>query len=281
MISSRINADSDPRMLRPAKGQPSVSSPKLSIENVRKAYRVDGRVTLALDGVNLWAREGEFVTVIGPSGCGKSTLFHIVAGLQEPDSGRILFDGEETGRRAGHSAYMLQKDLLLPWRRLLDNVVLYQEVAGVPREQSRAEARQLLPLFGLEGFERSYPAELSGGMRQRAALLRTFLGHRDLMLLDEPFGALDALTRGEMRSWLLEVWQRFRQTILFITHDVEEAVFLSDRVYVMTPRPGRVSDEVEVRLPRPRERNIVSSPGFISLRDRLLAALYREGNPRR
>jgi len=247
---------------------------KLIVEGIQKTYRVDGRVVQALAGVALNAREGEFVTLIGPSGCGKSTLFHIIAGLQEPDAGVIQLDGKVITRRAGQSAYMFQKDLLLPWRRVLDNVVLPQEVAGVPRAEADAEARQLLPLFGLAGFENSYPTELSGGMRQRAALLRTFLSHRDLMLLDEPFGALDALTRIDLQCWLLEVWERFRKTILFITHDVEEAVFLSDRVYVMTPRPGRIQDEVEVRLPRPRERNVMSRPEFVRLREYLLAALF-------
>lgn len=247
---------------------------KLLIEGLRKAYRVDGRVVLALDGVDLRAGEGEFVTLIGPSGCGKSTLFHIVAGLQEPDAGVIRLDGHVVERRVGRSAYMFQKDLLLPWRRLLDNVVLAQEVAGVPRARSYAEARELLPLFGLQGFERSYPSELSGGMRQRAALLRTFLSHRDLMLLDEPFGALDALTRTELQCWLLEVWERFKQTILFITHDVDEAIFLSDRVYVMTPRPGRIKDEVTITLPRPRQRSVVNTSAFLALRERLVTALF-------
>lgn len=258
--------------------QTGVNSPaaknKLLIEGLRKAYRVDGRVVLALDGVDLRAGQGEFVTLIGPSGCGKSTLFHIVAGLQEPDAGIIRLDDQVVENRVGRSAYMFQKDLLLPWRRLLDNVVLAQEVAGVPRARSYAEARELLPLFGLQGFDRSYPSELSGGMRQRAALLRTFLSHRDLMLLDEPFGALDALTRTELQCWLLEVWERFRQTILFVTHDVDEAIFLSDRVYVMTPRPGRIKDEVTITLPRPRQRSVVSTSTFLALRERLVNALF-------
>ncbi len=247
---------------------------KLSVQGAHKAFRVDGRIVEALAGVDLQARQGEFVTLIGPSGCGKSTLFHLIAGLQEVDSGEIRFDGRTIERRTGQSAYMFQKDLLLPWRRLLDNVVLAQEVAGVPKRQAYAEARELLPLFGLEGFEHSYPSELSGGMRQRAALLRTFLAHRDLMLLDEPFGALDALTRIELRSWLLEVWTRFRKTILFVTHDVEEAVFLSDRIYVMTPRPGRIKEEIQVDLSHPRHRDIASTADFVRIRDRVLHALF-------
>ena len=246
---------------------------KLSVEGVSKAYRVGGRITQALENVTLHADAGEFVTVIGSSGCGKSTLFHLIAGLQQPDAGVIRFDGQPAISRVGRSAYMFQKDLLLPWRRLLDNVVLAQEVAGIPQQRSYEEARALLPLFGLEGFERSYPGELSGGMRQRAALLRTFLAHREVMLLDEPFGALDSLTRAELQSWLLEVWERFRQTILFITHDVEEAVFLSDRVYVMSPRPGQIRDEIAIDLPRPRHRSVTSTVEFLRLRDRLITAL--------
>ncbi|MHB1133945.1 MAG: ABC transporter ATP-binding protein, partial [Chloroflexota bacterium] len=237
-----------------------------------KAFRIEGRVVKALAGVDLFVREGEFVTLIGPSGCGKSTLFHIIAGLLEPDAGSVAFDGQVAGHRAGRVAYMMQKDLLLPWRRLLDNVVLAQEIAGVSRAAAQAEARALLALFNLEGFERAYPAELSGGMRQRAALLRTFLGHRDLMLLDEPFGALDALTRLALRNWLVGVWERFRPAILFITHDVEEAVFLSDRVYVMTRRPGRISEEVAIPLSRPRGPRVVNSGEFMRLREHLLGA---------
>lgn len=243
------------------------------MQGLRKAFRIDGRVVQALAGVDLYVRAGEFVTIIGPSGCGKSTLFHIIAGLQEPDAGVISFDGVVVKCRVGRSSYMPQKDLLLPWRRLLDNVVLSQEVAGIPRARAYAEARALLPLFDLEGFERSYPSELSGGMRQRAALLRTFMGHQDLMLLDEPFGALDALTRVDLRNWLVGVWERFRQTILFVTHDVEEAVFLADRVYVMTQRPGKIKDEVEIPLPRPREPGVVNTREFVRLREHLLAAL--------
>jgi ABC-type nitrate/sulfonate/bicarbonate transport system ATPase subunit len=246
---------------------------KLSVEGIRKAYRVGPRIVQALDNMSIQVHEGEFVTIIGPSGCGKSTLFSIIAGLQDADEGVLRFDGLEAAGGVGRCAYMFQKDLLLPWRRLLDNVVLAQEIAGVPREQSYGEAQSLLPLFGLEGFEKSYPNELSGGMRQRAALLRTFLAHRELMLLDEPFGALDALTRAELQAWLEEVWERFRQTILFVTHDVEEAVYLSDRVYVMSPRPGRIVDEVVIPLPRPRVRSMVATTEFVRLREQLLASL--------
>ncbi len=250
---------------------------KIEICNVHKAYRVNGQRVQALAGVSLRAAAGTFVTIIGPSGCGKSTLFSIICGLQQPDRGEIHFDGVTVDERAGTVGYMPQRDLLMPWRRVLDNVILGPEVRGDDIAAARREARELLPLFGLEGFADSYPAALSGGMRQRAALLRTFLCQKDVMLLDEPFGALDAITRNSLQRWLLQVWQRFRHTILFITHDVEEAVFLSDYVHVLTPRPGRVRFELGIPLPRPRAREVVFTPEFAALKQQLLDALTTEG----
>jgi len=243
---------------------------------VSKAFRVDGRRVETLLDVSLWAAPGEFVTLIGPSGCGKSTMFNIICGLLEPDAGEVWLDGAPAATRTGQVGYMPQKDLLLPWRQVLDNVILGPEIAGQDLQAARQEARSLLPLFGLEGFANVYPATLSGGMRQRAALLRTFLTHQDVMLLDEPFGALDAITRVELQDWLLEVWRHLRKTILFITHDVEEAIFLSDRVYVLTPRPARVELELTVPLPRPRIREMVVIETFVRVKERLLRAL-REG----
>ena len=245
----------------------------IELRGIRKAFRVNGHVVQALDGVSLQARAQEFVSLIGPSGCGKSTLLNITCGLMEPDEGEVLLHGVSEANRLGRTGYMPQRDLLLPWRKLLDNIILGPEVMGYDLSQARREARELLPLFGLEGFEDSYPAALSGGMRQRAALMRTFLCKREILLLDEPFGALDALTRRTMRKWLLDVWARFRQTVLFVTHDVEEAVFLSDRVYVFSPRPGKVVRELEVSLPRPREEHIGSDPRFVAHRDELLESL--------
>jgi len=249
---------------------------EIELRQVNKAFRVDGKVVTALSGVDLVARKGEFVVLIGPSGCGKSTVLNIICGLVQPDSGEVLLDGEAVQQRTGLMGYMLQKDLLLPWRKVLDNVILGPEISGLDRNVAREEAIQLLPLFGLQGFEDSYPATLSGGMRQRAALLRTFLCRRNAMLLDEPFGALDALTRRGLQEWLLEIWGRFRQTILFITHDVDEAVYLADRVYVMTARPGRIKLELDVPLPRPRQREMITSSEFAALKGRLLAALEPE-----
>jgi ABC-type nitrate/sulfonate/bicarbonate transport system ATPase subunit len=246
---------------------------RVELQRVSKAFRVDGQPVRALAGVDLHADDGEFVTLIGPSGCGKSTLFNIICGLLEPDEGEVWLDGVQSRHRAGAVGYMPQKDLLLPWRTVLGNVILSPEIAGEDLSASRAEALSLLPLFGLEGFERAYPAVLSGGMRQRAALLRTFLSHKQVLLLDEPFGALDALTRMALQEWLLEIWGRFGKTILFITHDVDEAIFLSDRVYVLSPRPATVRKVVTIPLERPRKRAITLSSEFAVLRFELLDAL--------
>ncbi len=246
---------------------------ELELRQVHKAFRVDGKMVTALAGVDVVARKGEFVVLIGPSGCGKSTVLNIICGLMQPDSGEVLLDGEPVQHRTGLVGYMLQKDLLLPWRKILDNVILGPEISGRDRDGARQEAVRLLPLFGLEGFEDSYPATLSGGMRQRAALLRTFLCRRNAMLLDEPFGALDAFTRRGLQQWLLEVWERFRQTILFVTHDVDEAIYLADRVYIMTARPGRIKVELDVSLPRPRQREMITCSEFAAVKAELLASL--------
>lgn len=243
------------------------------IDNVSKAFRVDGRIVSALEQISLDARAHEFVSLIGPSGCGKSTLLNIVCGLLEPDEGVILIHGQDDGPRLGRVGYMPQRDLLLPWKRVLDNILLAPQVMGRDLEAARREARALLPLFGLEGFEGHYPATLSGGMRQRAALMRTFMGRHDLVLLDEPFGALDALTRRAMRRWLSEVWLRFRQTILFVTHDVEEALYLSDRVMVFSSRPGRVLREFDLTLPARREERHLADPQMLRYRQEILETL--------
>ena len=244
----------------------------VEVEQVSKRFRVDGSVVQALDGVTLHAAEGEFVSLVGPSGCGKSTLLNLICGLMEPDSGTIRLQGDDLPR-LGRVGLMPQQDLLMPWRRLLDNVLLGPEIQHRDREQARAEALALLPLFGLQGFEYSYPTQLSGGMRQRAALLRTMLCHPTVLALDEPFGALDALTRRGMRAWLLQVWERFQQTVLFVTHDVDEAIWLSDRVLVMAPRPGAIALEVAIPLPRPRQARDLDAAQVTAIRAQLLAAL--------
>jgi ABC-type nitrate/sulfonate/bicarbonate transport system ATPase subunit len=259
----------------PAGSPRNANEPLLELRALTKTF---GQVT-ALAGLDATIARGEFVTVVGPSGCGKSTLFNIVAGLEEPDAGGILrFEGRSchAADLLGQVSFMPQRDLLLPWRNVVDNAILALEVEGVPRREARAKALRMLPEFGLTGFEDQYPHQLSGGMRQRVALMRTFLFERDLMLLDEPFGALDALTRAMMQRWLLDVWQKYRRTILFITHDVDEAIFLGDRVLVMTARPGSVKLEQMVDLPRPRKPEIVTAPEFIRLKRILLEAIEEE-----
>jgi ABC-type nitrate/sulfonate/bicarbonate transport system ATPase subunit len=257
----------------------STAAPLLELCRVSKAFLVDGRRTEALQDISLRAEPQEFITLIGPSGCGKSTLLNIICGLLEADTGEVRLHGraEPAGARIGRVGYMPQRDLLLPWRKLLDNILLGPEILHRDLEEARREARELLPLFGLAGFEDYYPATLSGGMRQRAALMRTFLCKQDLILLDEPFGALDALTRRIMCRWLLDVWARFRQTMIFVTHDVDEAIYLADRVYVFSPRPGRILCEFEIALPRPREEHLLAEPRFAAYREEILRCLGVEG----
>ena len=230
----------------------------------------------AVRDVNMTVRQGEFVALLGPSGCGKSTLLNAVVGLVEPDQGVVRLNGEPVRNRLGSVAYMPQRDALLPWRTVLENATLSAEVSGADRDAARQRARELLPRFGLEGFGNHYPAALSGGMRQRAAFLRTVLTDREVMLLDEPFGALDALTRRVMQEWLLELWNDLGHTILMVTHDVEEALLLADRVAVMTARPGTIKRSEFVDLPRPRSAEMIAERSFIEQKTDLLALLREE-----
>jgi len=246
---------------------------KLQVRGLSKAFRDDGATLEALRDFSLQVETGQFVTIIGPSGCGKSTLFNLIVGLDEPDAGEIWLDGSPVPRRAGLFGYMPQRDLLLPWRSVVANASLARELHGVPPERARAAAAELLPLFGLQEFASAYPAALSGGMRQRVALLRTILTDREVLLLDEPFGALDALTRRELQDWLLRAWEQFGRTVLFITHDVSEALYLGDRVIVLSPRPGQVVSDLAVDLPRPRRQSMLADPGFGRQVARLLQAL--------
>ena len=229
----------------------------LELTSVRKAY---GQV-VALDGVTLRARANETVAVVGPSGCGKSTLLELVCRLTEPDSGTI---------RAPKAALMPQRDGLLPWLSALDNAGLALRASGVSKRDARAAAHEHFEAFGLTGFERARPGELSGGMRQRVAFLRTLLAGRPVLCLDEPFGALDALTRSQMQRWLADALLQEPRTVLLVTHDVEEAALLADRIVLLSPRPGRVVETIEVDLPRPRARTDLA---IVELRERALAAI--------
>jgi ABC-type nitrate/sulfonate/bicarbonate transport system ATPase subunit len=253
--------------------------PHLEIVDVSKTYvRRHGQPVKALSGVSLSLNRGEFVSIVGPSGCGKTTLFDIIAGLTQPDSGAVLVDGCDRTGQTGYVSYMPQEDLLLPWRTTLENAMLAPELGRTAVQEARSEVRRLIELFGLSGFEDSYPFELSGGMRQRVALLRTVMCRKSIMLLDEPFGALDAITRQQMQAWLRSVWEKLRTTVLFVTHDVEEAIYLSDRVYVMSPRPGKIVCQHSVpfgsdRSGLDRSGSIVSTPEFVSLRAEVMETL--------
>jgi len=228
-----------------------------------------------LKEIDLHIKKGEFISIVGPSGCGKSTLFRIITGLERKYSGRAAIEGREAREYSKPIAYMPQKDLLLPWRTLYENAKLPLEVAGIGKKEHQDMVLPLIEEFGLKGFEGSYPGELSGGMRQRGALLRTFLIGSDLMLLDEPFGALDAITRMEMQEWLLEIWRKHNHSILFITHDIDEALFLSDRVYVMTGRPGKISLEIEVDEARPRRREVLFGEKYTEHKRDILKVLKK------
>lgn len=230
----------------------------------------------AVNNASINLDDGEFVALLGPSGCGKSTLLNVLAGLVEPDHGDIWLDGKLATNRLGKLAYMPQRDALLPWRTVIQNATLPAEITGQSVDEARRQAHALLPRFGLDGFADSYPNTLSGGMRQRAALLRTVLTQRDIMLLDEPFGALDALTRRVMQEWLLDLWDDIGSAILMVTHDVEEALLLADRVAVMTARPGRIKLIERVRLPRPRKAEMIADPALIEQKQQLLSALREE-----
>ncbi|MFC1934746.1 ABC transporter ATP-binding protein [Chloroflexota bacterium] len=239
-----------------------MTTPRIELRHVSKIFSGIDRAVHALKDVSFKVMPGEFVTIIGASGSGKSTLFNLCVGLLEPDEGEILIDGEKPENRAGMVGYMPQRDLLLPWRSVLNNVLIPLEIQGIPKRESQQKALEMLPHFGLETFENEYPSALSGGMRQRAALMRTWLTGRSTLLLDEPFGALDALTRKELQNWLLRVWQEFGRTVMFITHDIEEAVYLADRVVVLSARPGETKRELKIDLPRPRRQRMIAEPTF-------------------
>jgi NitT/TauT family transport system ATP-binding protein len=236
------------------------------------SVRFDG--ALALDRLSLEVGRSEFVSIVGPSGSGKSTLFNVVSGLQHPSSGRVLLDGQDATGETGHVGYMLQKDLLIPWRTVVGNIVLGAALTRGVRSRDREEAAALASRYGLGEFLDHYPHALSGGMRQRVALMRTLALHTDVLLLDEPFGALDSQTRLDMQLWLLSVYEDLEVTILFVTHDVDEAILLSDRVTVMSGRPGRILADLPIPLPRPRGLDVLTAPEFVALKRQVLGLLH-------
>lgn len=252
--------------------------PLIQVQAVGKSYTTDrGDPVVALQSIDLDIEQGGFVTVVGPSGCGKSTLLKIVAGLAPVTSGSVLVDGNVVHGPRRDIGVVFQSALLLPWRTVRENTLLAAELLHMPMAQARPRADHLLQMVGLGGFEDRYPFELSGGMQQRVAITRALLGDPRLLLMDEPFGALDALTREQMGAEIERIWMESQKTVFFITHSIPEAVFLGDRVVVMSPRPGRIDAVVDVALPRPRDLDVMGSPEFGDLTTRLRHLLNVQG----
>jgi NitT/TauT family transport system ATP-binding protein len=245
----------------------------LVIKDLTQAFRKDDNTELtALDHVSLEVKDKEFVCILGPSGCGKTTLLRLIAGLDTPEGGSIVLDGEEMKGPNPKIGFVFQEYSLFPWRSVIDNIAFGLEMKGVPKEERYRIAEQYLSLVNLSAFKTSYPAELSGGMRQRVAVARALALDPVLLLMDEPFGALDAQTRNMLQTELLGIWEKTKKTIIFITHSVDEAVYLSDRIIVLSPRPGKVCRTVSIELPRPRDR---TNPEFAELRRDILDQISR------
>ena len=242
---------------------------KLEVKNVSKSF--DGK--LILDDISIELNRGELVCLLGVSGGGKTTLFNIISGLLSPDSGQVLLDGVDITGQPGQISYMLQKDLLLPYRTILDNAALPLVLKGMKKAQAREEASKLFPQFGLDGTQSKYPSQLSGGMRQRSALLRTYLFSQDVALLDEPFSALDTITKSAIHRWYLEVMERIKLSTLFITHDIDEAILLSDRIYLLSGQPGRISAEIPITAPKPRPADFILTPEFLAYKKKITTCI--------
>lgn len=253
------------------------SADKLEVVNVGKAFRTrDGKSTPVLEQVHFKIPEGQFVSIVGASGCGKTTLLRIVDGLIAPDSGRILVNGKPECGPGPDRAFVFQNDSLYPWRTVEQNVYFGLEVKGVPRNERKETASGLIELVGLKGFERHYPMELSGGMRQRVNLARALAMRPDILLMDEPFASLDAQTREIMQKELLRIWEDEKKTVLFITHQIDEAVFLSDRVLVFSARPGRIKRDIHIDIPRPRPLDLKRSGQFTEYVDQIWGLIENE-----
>ena len=249
---------------------------KLKIDNVYKEYQGRNGKTIALNGVNLDIKENEFICVVGPSGCGKSTLLNIIAGLLEPTSGTVMLDGKVIEGTGVERGVVFQQYALFPWRTVLKNVMFPLEMKKVPKDEAEAIARKYIKSVGLEGFEKSYPKELSGGMKQRVAIARAYAANPEVLLLDEPFGALDAQTRVQLQTELLETWEKEKKTCFFITHDVDEAIILAQRVIIMSARPGRIKKIVDIDIPYPRTQATKTDPRFLELKSEIWNQVYQE-----
>ena len=263
--------------MSPLPKQPmTAGQPKVSFQGAQKLYTGTGVSTLALDFFDLNIMPTEIISIVGPTGCGKSTALNLLAGFETPSSGAVAVDGKVVSGPGSDRGVVFQQPSLFPWFSVFDNVVLGVKSRGVPRADYKPRATNLLAEVGLTGFENHYPYQLSGGMQQRVQIARALIGEPDILLMDEPFGALDYQTRLLMQKLLLRLWEHFKPTILFITHDVGEAVFISDRVIAMTRRPGRVKRDVRVTAPKPRDYEFLSSPEFVALEHELLLAVQSE-----
>lgn len=241
----------------------------LRTENITKSYN-DKTV---IEDINIHLKEGELVSLLGVSGSGKTTLFNIISGLIMPDGGSVQLSDRDITGKPGSVAYMLQKDMLLPHKKIIDNVSLPLLLKGMPRKDARAHADKFFEEFGLEGTQYKYPNQLSGGMKQRAALLRTYMASDGVVLLDEPFSALDTLTKSAMHKWYLQVMEHISLSTLFITHDIDEAIRLSDRIYIMSGAPGRIADEIVIEEKRPRREDFDLTPEFLEYKKRIISKL--------
>lgn len=241
----------------------------LRIENVTKKY---GDLTV-IEDINIHLEKGELVSLLGVSGAGKTTLFHVISGLSAPDGGRVLLEDEDITAKPGRIAYMLQKDLLMQHKKVIDNVSLPLVLKGMSKAEAREKAAVFFEEFGLSGYEYSYPSDLSGGMRQRAALLRTYLASEGTALLDEPFSALDTITKSNIHKWYLDVMQHIDLSTLFITHDIDEAILLSDRIYILSGRPGRITDEIVIDEPKPRADDFNLTEKFLEYKKLIISKL--------
>jgi len=247
----------------------SIPVAELSIQHISKEFVARGETVRVLDDVNFSVDQGEFLAIVGPSGCGKSTLLRIIQGLEDPTAGAVTLAGKPLSSSSADRGFVFQQDSLYPWRSVLQNVILGLEIMGEPRVKAIERAMSLIDLVGLKGFEKHYPHELSGGMRQRVNLARALAIDPEMLLMDEPFAALDALTRETMQQELLRIAAAAHKTVLFITHQIDEAVLLADRVLVMSARPGRVLETIPIDLPRPRSLSIKRSQEFQALVDRI------------
>lgn len=250
---------------------------KVKIENLFKIYNSRSGHVSALEDVNLDIQQNEFITLVGPSGCGKSTLLKIIGALIRPSRGTLLYDGKPLLRPTRDVGIVFQEPVLLPWRAALDNVLLPAEILGLDIGTSRSRAIELLKLVGLKGFESSYPRELSGGMQQRVALSRALIHDPSVLLMDEPFAALDAMTREELGFELLRIWDTHKKTVIFVTHNIVEAILLADRVVAMSPRPGRIAKTLKIDLPRPRTLDMEFTQEFKAYSDEIRSVIYHGG----